>query len=44
MLASLHISFPVILDKMRSLDFSDDELRIMIYEDPKVLMNRKNEK
>jgi len=44
MLASLHESFRVILDKMRNLGFSDDELRIMIHENPKVLMNRKSEK
>lgn len=44
MVASLHESFRVILDKMRNPGFSDDELRIMIHENPKVLMNRKSEK
>ena len=44
MLASPHISFPVLLDKMRNPVLSDDERRIMIDDSPKVLMNRKSEK
>ena len=36
--------FAYYLDKMRNLGFSDDELRIMIHDNPKVLMNRKSEK
>ena len=44
MLTSLHISSPVLLDKMRNLGLSGDEHRIMIHDDPKVLMNRKREK
>jgi hypothetical protein len=43
MLASPHISFPVLLDKMRNPGFSDDERRIMIHDSPKVLVNRKSE-
>ena len=36
--------FAYYLDKMRNLGFSDDELRIMIHDNPKVLMERKSEK
>ena len=36
--------FAYYLDKMRNLGFSDDELRIMIHDNPKVLMERKIEK
>jgi hypothetical protein len=43
MLASPHISFPVLLDKLRKPGFSDDERRIMIHDSPKVLVNRKSE-
>lgn len=35
--------FAYYLDKMRNLGFSDDELRIMIHDNPKVLMERKSE-
>ena len=36
--------FAYYLDKMRNLGFSDDELRIMIHDNPKVLMEKKSEK
>ena len=36
--------FAYYLDKMRNLGFSDDELRIMIHDNPKVLMKKKSKK
>jgi hypothetical protein len=36
--------FAYYLDKMRNLGFSDDELRIMIHDNPKALMKRKSKK